>query len=239
MSRLVDIIRDATKTKDKDSSSFKLHPPLNKAEIREFEATLSCSLPEEIRELLQYCQGFSGDELISVDFTGRDCNFSFTEAFPYGLPIAGDGLGNFWVLDLLPTTTAWGPIYFASHDPAVILYQSPTLTEFLVELFKQSKPPYESLIDAVRNDQLYNIWRTNPGVLSYEDCIAMSDNKLQSFAFSLGSTFQFIDLRNAAIGYGFSWGRYGANTVIKRHGELPIFAYQKKQGLFAKLFGRS
>ena len=54
-----------------------------------------------------------------VDFTGSQCSFQHDEIFPHGLPIAADGYGNFWVIDLLPSSADWGPIYFASlarHD---------------------------------------------------------------------------------------------------------------------------
>jgi hypothetical protein len=39
---------------------------------------------------------------------------------------------------------------------------------------------------------------------------------------------------------GFSWGRYGPRTDVRRFGALPVFACSKpeKTGLFAKLFGR-
>ena len=83
-------------------------------------------------------------------------------------------------------------LIIVSHDPSIILYQSPMLADFLVELFKQFKPPYESSIEKVRNDQLYNIWRTNPGVLTHNYCMASSDKELRSFAGALDSTFQFI-----------------------------------------------
>jgi hypothetical protein len=41
----------------------------------------------------------------------------------------------------------------------------------------------------------------------------------------------FIDMRSPSVGFGFSWGRYDFNTVVKRYGQLPIFAYKKKKGI--------
>ena len=84
-------------------------------------------------------------------------------AFPYGLPIAADGYGNFWVVDLHPHTVHWGPIYFACHDPPVILYQADALEQFLAELFRMFKPPHQSLVDDVHEDRLAHVWQTNPG----------------------------------------------------------------------------
>jgi hypothetical protein len=61
------------------------------------------------------------------DFPTRYCvvshqRFEFDQVFSYGLPIAADGYGYFWVVDLHPDTTTSGPIYFACHDAPVMLY---------------------------------------------------------------------------------------------------------------------
>jgi hypothetical protein len=50
--------------------------------------------------------------------------------------------------------------------------------------------------------------------------------------------FQIIDMRTPEIGFGFSWGRYGAKAVVRRHGNIPIFAYQKRVGILERLFKR-
>ena len=238
----LEIILEAQKkpltTEDGDADPLELAPPLSEDEISAFEAGLPCKLPGEIRELLSRCRGFTGGATDFVDFTGKDCNFGQEEVFPYGLPIAADGFGNFWVIDLLPTAKTWGPIYFACHDAPVILYQSPGLSHFLVELFKMSMPPCKSLVDDVHEDRLFDVWGKNPGVMSYDECIKSADAELKSFATQLGPSFQIIDMRTPEIGFGFSWGRYGARTVVRRHGNMPIFAYQKRVGIMERLFKR-
>ncbi|MGO9567360.1 MAG: SMI1/KNR4 family protein [Desulfomonilaceae bacterium] len=239
----LEIILEAQKkpltTQDGDADPLNLAPPLSEDEISAFEAELPCKLPPEIRELLSRCRGFTGGAADFVDFTGKNCNFGQEEVFPYGLPIAADGFGNFWVIDLLPTSQAWGPIYFACHDAPVILYQSPGLSHFLVELFKMSSPPYTSLVDDVHEDRLFNVWRKNPGVMSYDECIKSTNAQLKSFATQLEPSFQIIDMRVPEIGFGFSWGRYGAETVVRRHGNIPIFAYQKPVGILERFFKRN
>jgi hypothetical protein len=241
----VELIRDASsktlKTAKGKIISFGLRPPLSEAEIAALEARLPCPLPADVRELLAYCGGFSGGGMDFVDFTGQDCDCEY-EGFPHGLPIAADGCGNFWIVDLWSNSKSWGPIYFACHDPAVILYQSPSLEHFLTELFRKGTPPYESQIDDVHEDRLFQVWSTNPGVRSQEECLRSPDQELRTFAEQLGPTFQIIDLRNAPVGFGFSWGRYGPDTVIRRHGALPIFAYERRErpkGLLARIFGGS
>ena len=185
----LEIILEAQKkpltTEDGDADPLELAPPLSEDEISAFEAELPCKLPREIRELLSRCSGFTGGAVDFVDFTGQDCSFGQEEVFPHGLPIAADGFGNFWVIDLLPTSKTWGPIYFACHDAPVILYQSPGLSHFLIELFKMSIPPYKSLVDDVHEDRLFDVWWKNPGVMSCDECVKSADVELE-------------ELRNAA-----------------------------------------
>ena len=75
-------------------------------------------------------------------------------------------------------------------------------------------------------------------MLSYEQCLQSVDPVLSNFARYLDESFQIIDLRQSKPGDGFSWGRYGPRTVVKRFGTLAMFAYQKKpRGLISRLFG--
>src|SRR5215471_6536715 len=85
-------------------------------------------------------------------------------------------------------------------------------------------------------DRVHYIWGKNPGVISYDQCLHSPEDGLAAFARELGPTFLFIDLRNAEIGSGFSWGRFGADTVVRRFGAQPIFGYEKKPGLLERLF---
>jgi cell wall assembly regulator SMI1 len=240
-----EIIKDAATwamtDEDGDPSPLKLHPPLSESEIHEFETRLPCPLPAKIRDLLALCRGFESCYGVDIlDFTGKECSFEMDWIFPHGLPIAGDGYGNFWVIDLLPESKDWGPIFFACHDAPVILHQSPDLEHFLSELFKLGVPPHTSLVDDVHEDSLFKVWRKNPGVQEQGECLGSSDADIRAFAEQLDPSFQIIDLRDAAVGFGFSWGRYGSGEYdVKRFGEKRIFAYQKKPSLLSRIFGKS
>lgn len=237
----VQIIRDAQTrqlvSEDNEPLALRLSPPLSDAEIDAFAETLPCPLPDDVRELLSYCRGFDGLTFEPVDFTGRDMAYGDESVFPFPLPIATDGFGNHWVVDLTPESTAFGPLYFSCHDAPVVLLQCQTLSEFLVELFKMYSPPHQSLVDDVHDDRIRDIWGTNPDVLDHETCLKSPDPILSGFAATLDSTWQIIDLRNAKSGDGFSWGRYGSQTMVQRFGYYPVFAYQIRKGFFRRLFG--
>ena len=66
--------------------------------------------------------------------------FGLEEAFPQAYSIAHDGYGNYWVLDLLPGDGAWGPVFYACHDPAVIGYQAETIETFLADVVAMWRP---------------------------------------------------------------------------------------------------
>jgi hypothetical protein len=216
--------------------TLELLPGLSQIELHDFARQVPCQIPPEITELLSACRGFYGT-IEQVDFTGRDLMFGFEPAFPSGLPIAADGYGNFWVVDLHSHSAKWGPIYFVCHDAPVILYQAESLEQFLSELFRMFKAPHQSLVDDVHEDRLAHVWQTKPGVLSCEQCLHSNDPILSAFARELDDSFQIIDLRRAKPGDGFSWGRYGPKTLVKRFGTHAVFAYQKPKGFVARLFG--
>jgi hypothetical protein len=206
---------------------LELLPPLTPAEMTAFEKTLPCPIPDEIRELLLVTGGFRG-VLEEVNFGGPLLEFGLEEIFPHAISIAGDGFGNFWVIDLTSESHAWGPVLFASHDAPVVVYQCDDLAHFVVEVFRFGNKPWKSEIDDAHEELSTKIWRDNPGVLTHEDCLQSGDIYLQEFARSLDATWLFVDLRNAKLGDGFSCGRYGPKTGNRRFGEKRIFAYQKK-----------
>ena len=85
-------------------------------------------------------------------------------------------------------------------------------------------------------DRLFDIWRANPGAKSYEECMGSGDDDLKTFAEELGPKFRVVDMRKPEIGFGFSWGRYGPSTVVRRYGMKPIFAYEQRRGFLSRLF---
>jgi cell wall assembly regulator SMI1 len=217
---------------------LELAPGLSPAEIDALEAELGVPLPASLRALLQQTAGIDGGELGEIDFTGRTMSYEDEDVFPSGLPVAGDGFGNFWVLDLTPDG-AEPRVFFACHDPPVILHQSPDIGHFLREVVKQESPPHESLVDDVHDDRLFNVWGENPGTLDHAAALA-GDEQLRAFASELDERWVFVDLRASEIGMGFSWGRYGPGTEVRRRGYEPLFAYaqpERKPGLLKRLFG--
>jgi hypothetical protein len=92
----------------------------------------------------------------------------------------------------------------------------------------------------VHDDVVHRIWRDNPGLKAPAALRESPDSSLQEFADSLPATALVADMREPAHGQGFSWGRFGPRTVIRRAGQRRIWAItppEAKPGLFSRLFG--
>lgn len=237
----VDVLRESVgirlEDEDGDVEELTLLPGLSEEELAEVESRLPCALPDEAREVLSLCRGFNG-VLEGVDFSGLG-GFGLEEIFPCAIPIAHDGFGNYWIVDVTSESTCWGPIFFACHDAPVIVFQTDSLEHFIREVVRFGNPPWESEINDVHEEHQFRIWKENPGVMTYDACLGSGDEKLVEFAESLDETYLFVDLRKAKTGDGFSWGRYGSTTVNKRFGEERIFAYQVRESFWKRLFRRS
>ena len=209
-------------------SEFRLLPPLSAPELEALSEKIPCSLPQEIREVLSFARGFDGTWLGEIEFGNLTGLFGLENIFPHAIELANDGAGNCWIVDLTTESTSWMPIFYACHDAPVIVYQTDSLLHFAEEVVRGGNKPWKSEANDVWGHLSDLIWTENPGMLSHAHCRQSTDQDIKTFAESLDESWQFIDLRSPVLGDGFSWGRYGPQTVIKRFGEKRLFAYQRK-----------
>ena len=215
----VERLRDATA-----SGLVTLRPGLDPAAIAEVQAGCPVPLPVELTRLMIVTSG--AEELLDLDLTGRRHDVEVSELLPAGHPVAADGSGNFWLLDLTPDTVDVAPVFFASHDPPVLLYQSDSLATFIDEALKTLEPPYVSAVDDVREDRRHEVWRSRPGSTTWQDAIASGDGALRQFAESLDAGWSIVDLRHRRdVGMGLAWGAHGPRTRLARHGWERLFGY--------------
>jgi hypothetical protein len=206
-------------------------PGLTPTEIDAIESEVGAPLPPGVRTLLEHTARVDGAD-IDLDFAGLVDAVATEDFFPAALPIAGDGAGNFWVVEIVPGAEA-APVFFLAHDPPVLAYQSPDVGTFLHEALT----PDASAVADVRERAVFRIWRENPGELDRATALA-GDDELRRFAESLDDRFTFVDLRRPQVGDGFSWGRHGPRTEMRRDGDARLYAYaapEKKPGLLRRL----
>lgn len=228
--------------KDEDGQvrALELLPPATDEEIRALEARLPCPIPGDVRAALRVTTGLANGPLESFSLVDLE-GFGVEELLPFAYSIAHDGYGNYWVLDLLPETTDWGPVFYACHDPAVLAWQAPSIEAFLLDVVAMESGGARSPVDIVHEDVVHRIWRDNPGLMPKAAAVESGDPEVRAFAASLPESALVADLRTASLGDGVSWGRFGPKTEIRRHGSARIWGLvppASSGSMFARLFGR-
>jgi hypothetical protein len=227
--------------RDDDEWLAALEPGLDAAAIDAIAERLGAPLPADLRELLSITQGIDGLEL-RIDFTGGQ-GFGLEDVFPHGVAIAHDDTGDAWVVDCITEAEPEAAVFFACHDPPIVLWEGRGLAAFLEELRRSFDcgPDDTPLLDDVETDRLHHVWKTNPQTVDRRTALESVDETVRAFAAALDDAWVVTDLRAAEPGMGFSWGRFGHGTRVRRHGDARLFACappERRPGLISRLFGR-
>jgi hypothetical protein len=219
----LDVLKKALQTHSiqKYGTTIKLHEALSEQEIGDLKRRLPNKLPGEIRKLLAFTSGFEFPPFGLVDFCGR-LPFQFKEAFPFGLPVANDDAGNFWIQDIRSDTGIWGQVFFVCHDPPVIAIQAQTLVEFLEKIFDLKNVRSRGHLKQTIEVGVDRIWASDSSSMSFEEAAMSHDPILAACAKQLDQAFTFVDLRTSEIGSGFVYGSPG--SIVRRCGADPVFA---------------
>ncbi len=223
-----------------DPKSVVFHPGLKESEVDAFEARLGVPLPLDYRRLLLVCREIEG-LAVELDFTSASLFYGNEGLVSHGVPFAHDGFGNHWVVDCLAHPEERAAIFYDCHDAPVFLYQGNGMAEFLLDLIILETEEGRSTNDAVHEDRLFDVWGENPGTIARAEALASPDTSIRAFAEGLDDAFLLVDLRAVPVGMGFSWGRFGPETRLRRYREERLFAYApplRKPGLLSRLSGR-
>lgn len=238
--KLVDLVKQAEGrtivNENGRREPLRLLAPASVDQLRKLERTLPDPLPEEIGELLTVTRGFENGPY-EVDFSGfsRDGQglripggvCEFFKVFHCALPIAVDGCGNNWIIDFTKGASAWGPVFFACHDPPVFVFTASDVREFIEEWLKLAEGK-ESKLGRSFDRAVNRVWGENPGLLPHEAAISSIDPAIKAFAQRAGDRFQFVDLRRAAVGDGFAWGRVqDPDADLLRDGDNLLVAIRR------------
>lgn len=240
LEQLKAILNNRYETEDGDEYQVELKQGVSDEQIDNLAKRLPTGhIPNDIRELLKFASGFefSGIDEVTFDGVGQ---FGFENVFPYSVQLAGDGFGNFWILDV-DNNGNWGHVYYVCHDPAVVVKHSEDLAEFTKHIDEFGKQGSQSHLDTIHEKTVMDIWSNNNGFIDVEQARNSSDTTLKQFATQLPDNFVVADLRNRPNGTGFAWGKFGPNidnAVRHKTDLLWGFERQKKKGLLSKLFGK-
>jgi len=218
----------AGELRDEDGEPVRLDllPPAGQGTVdglRDRYGALGAALPAELVRLLGLTSG--AEALLDLDLTGERHSIEVAELLPAGHPVAADGFGNFWLLDLTPDTVETAPVFFACHDAPVLLYQAASLGDFLDQALGALEPRRDTTIDDVHEDRLFEVGRRAPQSMPWRAAMTSDDQALRDFAASLDESWTVVDLRRRDVGMGVAWGAHGARTRLARHGWERVFGY--------------
>lgn len=198
-----------------------LQPPASPARIAEIERELGFALPRELADALAVTAGLDLLESVDLASVGR----SPVEAlFGWVLTIAGDGAGNFWVMELRPESATLGPIWFLCHDAPVLVYQSPDLATFVDDYLRFCAAPHDGPVSRVVKEAVRRV-ATQTSDIPRAALLDSQDEVLRAFARRLADGWFVRDLRRAGVGDGMPLERFGPGTPLARAGDEHVFAY--------------
>lgn len=232
-------LRNSTFTdEDGEGYSLEFQNGLSESEIEELSKSFpNGTIASELAEILKETRGWDGYGPEQVDFSAIG-QFGFLELSPNSITLGHDGFGNFWILDIL-NDSSLGNIYYACHDPAVLVKYSNNINEFLNSLIEFYESPSENYLNEIHDKTVFEIWK-NGGNIFEKDEFVSKNKEFEGFLKEFeGDNWMIADLRNSKNKDGFAWGKFGPNNLTKRHYDQLIWVIKKKEkGLFKKLFGK-
>lgn len=232
--QLESILSNEYESEDGDLYKVELLDGMTNSEIESLKSQLpDNTLPSEIEELLRFSKGFEFYGLDEVRFDAFG-NFGFEEVFPNSIQLAGDGFGNFWILDI-DSKGNWNSVYYVCHDPAVIVKHSENLSEFILHVDEFGQKGNQSNLDIIHEKTVMDIWNEKVGIMEKNE----KEYDFEKDQVELPELFLVADLTNKPIKTGYPWGKSGPNPKIIRPTDEPIWIIEKrvKQGFLSRLFG--
>ncbi|MHC8948018.1 SMI1/KNR4 family protein [Sphingobacterium hungaricum] len=230
--KLIYISESLYRNEEDENYQIELLEGMSHEEIQNFRNKLPNQyLQEDVEELIRFSSGFEFEPLEEVRFDNFAI-FGREELFPNSIQLAGDGFGNFWILDI-DSKGNWNSVYYVCHDPAVVVKQAENLSEFLDQINDLGNNFENALINVIHEEKAFEIWKKKSEILK---------NNRSNYSSPLNTetpdSYIIADLKNQPNGSGFIWGLSGANTKIIRPTDEPIWIVENKEkrGFFSKLF---
>jgi hypothetical protein len=199
-------------------------PGLSPQAIQGLEATYPGTLTADMRSLLRTTCGLTAAEFGTIDFTSRWHPEEPISVFRPCLTLAIDDEGRRWIAETSRDQGLPGPVWCVLPDPAVTLYVSDDLTDFLSTLKDVSERG--QLCKWLRGLQrdARAIWAQRQVLarVSYESC--REDRDLRGWLAELPFGVHIYDLRARSALRGWPYGLAGPEGRLYRCGRLPVFA---------------
>ncbi len=149
-------------------------------------------------------------------------------------------MGNSWIVDVDPDEGRWGTVFFACHDPPVVVIQAADVGDFVAQILAIGRGDGDET-ERIRGEAVDRVWLEDPFVVSKADAVNQGDAAVTAFAERVPDGLGIADLRAASPGAGFAWSRSGPEEHVVRSGSDLLFAAQPRRrgSLISRLLGRA
>lgn len=236
LEQLKTMLTETYHTYKNEAFTVELMPGLSEEDINQIARQLpGRQVPADIRELLQFTSGFLFFGLDAITFDGVR-EFDMLNLIPFPVRLAGDGYGNYFVVDV-DRNGKWGPVFYVLNDPQVMIKHSENITEFLEDIHAFGKRTGTSMLDTIYKTTMNHIWERDNGFITRDDAKYSNDPALEAFAQQVPYHYMIADLRNKPVGAGFAWGKFGTNmrNAIRDRDNL-IWGIERKQPMQRRPF---
>jgi hypothetical protein len=176
------------------------------------------------RNLLRMSCGLTGSILGDIDFTGQ---WHPEEPLPVLRPcltLANDNTGRRWIAEVTDDGDFPGPVWCVFPDPAVIVYVSDDLAEFVSMLHEQVRcGRMRDWLRSLRAEARV-VWMRGRTLGTRSRNKGLRDPAVGAWVASLPSDSYVYDLRAPYIARGWPYGLAGRSCHAYRCGKLPVFA---------------
>ncbi|WP_276482508.1 SMI1/KNR4 family protein [Paraflavitalea pollutisoli] len=221
---------------DEDAFQLTLLPPATETELQQLADHFpKGQLPAELEDLLRFSKGWKDpyEELVHLNGFGE---FGYEALMPLAINLQNDGLGNCWLLEVKPDGSL-GKVFFACHDPAVLVITANSLNEYLQQQLLHFQNPDKHPI-GVDHPSTGTVYLSAPN-MSDMAVFKASNPSLTEWLLPFTEEEHVVaDLRQATAGDGFYWGKCQV-LETRKHPTVYVWILQKKKkGWLARLFGK-
>ena len=199
-------------------------PGLQPEAIQQLESSNPEAANASLRELLQVSCGLTGTPLGDIDFTGRWHPEEPLAIFRPCLSLAVDDGGRRWIAEVTDGSDLPGPVWCIFREPAVAVYVSDDLAEFVSKL--RDRMRCGRVREWVRSlsAEARVIWTHGRALGARSRNSLVRDQHLRSWIAALPPDTYVYDLRAPNITRGYPYALAGPSSRIYRCGRLPVFA---------------
>lgn len=203
-------LREVQSVFESRGEDFRLLDPVSESELKTL-TDAGVHVPEPIRALLQLARGIDLGVRGEVRFFDAVGDSGHRDKFPESIVLGYDDCGNEALVDLAHSSESWGPVFFTSHDPPVVVLYFQELADFIAALASDGWGEERRTSPRSIEKAVDEIWDSDPFSVPASKLLNTPTDIPRQFIAPLLPKGRVTDLRERKIGTGFVQGRFRSN----------------------------